>query len=426
MNPTVLIADDDAVSRVFLERTMAKLGYRTVSAVDGAEADRALQGADVPHLAVLDWEMPGLSGPEVCRRVRARKDQGYTYVILLTARRGSNELDQAFDAGVDDFLTKPLDTGTLRHRLAVGVRVITSERQLICKQEELARVVRNLESMAQERARQLIHTERLATLGTLAAGVAHEINNPATFISGNLRILQDCWPVVDQALAMYGTAPDSDREQAEFVREEFPQMITGAMTGVDRILKIVCGLRSYAHRGSDLVAPVDLLRSLDAALTVCHNLVKYKVKVARDLPADPVTVSGDAQQIEQVFINLIANAVDAMQEQESGTIAVTVRLDEGQALVHIDDTGPGFPPQVLDEIWKPFFTTKEPGKGTGLGLPIVQRIVRNHNGDIEAGNRPEGGARFTIRLPLCEITESGDDLDRIETTDERDLALVPA
>jgi signal transduction histidine kinase len=424
VNPTILIADDDKPSLLFLEKTLAKLGFPTIATGDGEEADRILRGTDLPHLAILDWEMPGLSGPEVCRRVRARRSPGYVYVILLTARQGRDELAHAFGAGVDDFLTKPLDTSTLRHRLAVGVRVVTSELQLVRQQEELAHVIRNLESLAEDRAMRMVHTERLATLGTLAAGVAHEINNPATFISGNLKILQDCWPVVDQALARHAVEVDDDRDQAEFVREEFPRIVQGALTGVDRILKIVCGLNNYSRKGNDQVAPFDLLRSLDAALTVCQNLGKHKVNLEMHLPAGPVTVLGDAQQIEQIFINLMSNAVDAMQEQESGTITITVRQQAGQALVCFDDTGAGFSPQVLDEIWKPFFTTKEPGKGTGLGLSIVQRIVRNHHGEIEASNRPEGGARFTVRLPLHGIATIGSELNPTEAVEARDLQPV--
>lgn len=406
----ILIADDDRSSLVLLERTLAKLGFQVITATNGEEADRVLQGNNPPRLAILDWEMPGFTGPQICRRVRNRTDLNYVYVILLTAREGQAEFEHASAAGVDDFLTKPLNSAFLQHRLAVAVRVIESELQLEGKQLELAQVIQNLEALAEKRAMQLVHTERLATLGTLAAGVAHEINNPSTFISGNMKILKECWPLVDEALTRFMDHPEADQDRVGFIREEAPKIIDGALVGVDRIKNIINGLKNYSRKGNDQVAPFNVVQSLENALAICHNLLKYQIKVLKNLPTDPVVVQGDGQQIEQVFINLISNAVDAMQEQEAGTISISLTTENGQARVHLDDTGPGIPQQVLDEIWTPFFTTKEIGKGTGLGLSIVQRIIRNHEGEIEAGNRPEGGARFIIRLPLGvgAITRSND------------------
>ena len=400
MRHSVLIADDDRSTRVLLERTLTKMGLEVVCRDNGTDADIVLQRENPPHLAILDWEMPGLTGLEVCENLRTRCNHSYTYVILLTSRQDKAEISKAFSAGVDDFITKPFNTNILSQRLAVGTRVVENERQLLNKQRELAQMVEKLEGMAEQKAQQLVHTERLATLGTLAAGVAHEINNPSTFISGNIKILEECWPIMDRALGCYGGDPKADPAQLEFIREETPKIINGIQEGVARIRKIVDGLKTYSREGGEQWKPFDLSARIENALTICNNLLKYNITVEREIPASPVFVLGDMQEIEQVFINLISNAADAMKEQKSGTLAIGITFQQNRVKVEVRDTGPGMPDKVLDKIWQPFFTTKEPGKGTGLGMPIVQRIIRNHQGHIDAANHDEGGAVFHIDLPL--------------------------
>jgi len=393
----ILVADDDEISRVLLNSILSKNGYDVICCTNGTDALAVMEGENPPHLAILDWEMPGMTGLDICRRVRVQSDEGYVYVILLTARQGEQEIQKAFKAGVDDFLTKPITKNRLVQRLAVGSRVIESEIHLLQKQKELSQVVQQMEALAEERAQQLVHTERLATLGTLAAGVAHEINNPSTFISGNLKLLEECWPVLDNALSLVA---QEDRDQAEFLREEGPKIIQGALVGVDRIKKIVDGLKTYSHPGSKDQQAFDLVVCAENALTICSTMLKHKIVVEKFIPENPVVVFGNGQQIEQVLINLINNSVDAMDEDESGRIGLHFETAGDQVVVEIKDTGPGFKTEILNDIWKPFFTTKEPGKGTGLGLSIVQRIIRNHKGEISATNNPDRGASIRISLPL--------------------------
>lgn len=396
----ILVAEDDPVSQKILERYLHKWNYDVTVTADGESAWTALSSGAF-HLAILDWNMPGLSGIQLCERIRADESLALLYLILLTGRTERADIKLGFEAGADDYVVKPYDPVELYSRLKVACRLVESGLLLRQQNLELNRYAKEMEGLAEERSRMLIHAERLATLGTLTAGVAHEVNNPNTFISGNAQTLQRCWPRIKRCLEQELVAHPEDKKLAMML-EEVPKMLDGIRTGVSRITTIVNGLKRYAGVGKNTLEPCDINRCIENALLLCTTHLKRKVQVIKALMADPPSLMGDSQQLEQVFVNLFTNAADAFDELPKDTahyLRIQTLVEGSRILVNIEDNGPGIPEQVLESIWKPFFTTKKAGKGTGLGLAISQGIINDHSGTITVANLPEAGVRFTIALP---------------------------
>jgi two-component system NtrC family sensor kinase len=357
---------------------------------------------------VLDWHMPGLGGVDICRRL-SQRNAAYVHSILITNAIESERLVEALGAGASDFLTKPVVPDELEARLGVGRRVLHYHDQLAEKSTMLQRYADDLEALAATRAKQLLHAERMATLGSLTAGVAHEINNPTTFISGNAQALSQFWPDIERVLrCQLGTLDAETRRRMDFVLEEVPRVIKSMHGGVKRISNIVKGLKAYSRQGAGSRQACDVNHCVESAIELCgHDLLARGVHAELRLAPDLPLVHADSQQIEQVLINLAVNGAQAMQamlEGDRGTperVLVLSSTSDGHSVrICVDDVGPGILPELMERIWQPFFTTKPVGEGTGLGLSICRNIIKEHEGELTVENRTNGGARFTIALPL--------------------------
>ncbi|HEW78807.1 MAG TPA: response regulator [Phycisphaerales bacterium] len=398
MNIKILIAEDDTAPRLALKRIFQKWGYVVVVAKDGNEAWQLLQ-AERPGIAVLDWMMPCINGVELCRKIREKQDTGYTYIILLTSKVENKDIVVGLDAGADDYIVKPFNTEILRSRVNVGVRVVEYEAGLAEKNAQLQRYSDEMERLAEERSKQLIHAERMATVGLLSAGIAHEINNPTTFIAGNAQTLERFWQDVKPTFQQQISIAGADREKLEFILEAMPKILNGIHNGVKRISRIVKGLKAFCHQQEETKGACNVNDSVEQSLEFCHNALKYHVTVQKNLAGDIPEIMADSQQIEQVLINLFVNAADAIEENCEGTLTIQTQHKDNTVVISVDDTGHGIPEDKLDDIWQPFFTTKVVGKGTGLGLSTVLGIIQNHDGQIKVENKSTGGALFTITLP---------------------------
>jgi two-component system, NtrC family, sensor kinase len=286
------------------------------------------------------------------------------------------------------------------------VRVRTE--QLRIANEELQSAYRDL----QQAQMQLIQREKMASVGQLVAGVAHELNNPIGFVFSNVTTLED---FVRRLRAMVETyrgleLPAAEREQVQARWEELKidyalryldSMIQGIREGAERTRKIVRDLRVFARTQDAVWQSVDLHEEIESSLTLLNHLLKDRVRVHRkfgDLPS----VECVRSQVDQVFLNLLANAAQAIDGE--GDITIETRTENGVAVVTITDTGRGIPADVLGRIFDPFFTTKPVGEGTGLGLSISYEIVKKHGGEITAASPPGSGATFTLRLPVSRRT----------------------
>jgi signal transduction histidine kinase len=252
--------------------------------------------------------------------------------------------------------------------------------------------------MVEQRTQQLIHADRLASLGVLSAGIAHEINNPAAFITGNLYALARFWKILQPYLKeRIRQTPD---ENVAKVLEEMPAMIDAMRTGAEQIAKIAAGLRAFSRKDDPGKESVNLIDLIEEALDLTSYRLKHGVTVEKDIAPDLPMVYANPQQLVQVFVNLIVNAADAIGPRD-GQLTVTGRYSgDGRVRLDFIDNGSGIPPDRIKRIFEPFFTTKSKDEGTGLGLSITQGILADHHGAIEVDSDPGKGARFTIYLPV--------------------------
>ena len=239
----------------------------------------------------------------------------------------------------------------------------------------------------------LVTSDRLAAVGQLAAGIAHEINNPLAFVRANLSHLESQWKQLRAPLQ--GDEPLPDHVLRELVLET-DEVIEESLEGVDRATEIIRGIRGFSHAGAPEQADADVNELVEQALLVAGPRLRGRVAVERRFGALPVLRCA-GQQLKQVFLNLILNAEQA--QVDGGTIRLTTRARDGAVEVDVEDDGPGIPESIRERIFDPFFTTKAVGEGTGLGLGICHEIVRAHGGRIEVGT-PERGARLRVWLPL--------------------------
>lgn len=247
------------------------------------------------------------------------------------------------------------------------------------KNRELAEALDKL-TRAQE---QLVRSEKLASIGQLVAGIAHEINNPVNAIVNTVGPLEEAVSNID-----------NDPEAAK----EVVEMIKVVQRGAQRTKAIVSALHNYSRTDDESVVDFDIDRSIDDSLELLRHLLKQNVTVEKKYN-NPGRVRGHAGQINQVFMNLLTNAAQALAHRDNATITIETRGDEESVEVRISDNGPGIPAEVLPRIWDPFFTTKDVGEGTGLGLSIVHELVERHGGTIECDTKLGEGTTFTVRLP---------------------------
>jgi len=286
------------------------------------------------------------------------------------------------------------------------VRVRTE--QLRIANEELQSAYHDL----QQTQMQLIQREKMASVGQLVAGVAHELNNPIGFVFSNVTTLED---FVRRLRAMVETyrdleLPAADRARVQARWEELKvdyalryldSMIQGIREGAERTRKIVRDLRVFARTQDDVWQAVDLHEEIESSLTLLNHLLKDRVRVHRkfdDLPS----VECIRSQVDQVFLNLLANAAQAIDGE--GDITLETRTENGCAVLTVTDSGRGIPADVIGRVFDPFFTTKPVGEGTGLGLSISYEIVKKHGGEITASSAPGSGATFTVRIPVSRRT----------------------
>ncbi|MBJ7309275.1 ATP-binding protein [Rugamonas sp. CCM 8940] len=255
---------------------------------------------------------------------------------------------------------------------------------------------------------QLLQSEKMASIGQLAAGIAHEINNPVGFVNSNMGSLQNYVGTLFGVLAEYEQAAAAhpqlapqlaalrQRADLDFLKEDVTDLVRESMDGLKRVKVIVQALKDFSHVGETEWQIADLHQGLDSTLNIVSNELKYKASIEKHYGVLP-QVKCLASQLNQVFMNLLVNAGHAIKER--GTISISTGAADGWVWVEVADTGGGIAPEHLNRIFEPFFTTKPVGSGTGLGLSLSYGIVNKHGGKIEVASELGKGSRFTVRLP---------------------------
>jgi two-component system, NtrC family, sensor kinase len=405
----VLIVEDSLVMRRLLRSSLQKWQYEVTEAEDGAQAWELFQHEHFP-LVLTDWLMPEMDGLELTRRIRACELPSYVYIILLTAKSEKEDLVTAMDAGADDFLAKPFDSDELRVRMREGQRIIELELKLAEQYRQLR--------MTQAA---LVQSEKLASLGQLAAGMAHEINNPVAYVTNNLAVLNRDVRSVVEVLRAYRRGADAlaqadphwAAEVAEleaasdlaWIEENLPRLFAASLEGLGRVRNIVQNLREFARLDAAELDELDLNAALASTLEIlAHDVQERQLAVRTDFAQLPPVVCRPGK-IHQVFHNLLLNAIQA--SQPGGIIELRTATDRDRALVEVQDHGSGIAPEHLPRLFEPFFTTKAVGRGAGLGLAICYGIIRDHGGAIEVESQLGRGSMFRVRLPLSSEPAQG-------------------
>ena len=353
---------------------------------------------------VGDWAGGGENGPDLLQN-----DDLGIFLPLITANRLVGALRLHRRTGRAAFDGDEWERGsTMVALLALVIdnrRLHVEQRQRI---EELSRVNAQLE----DAHNQLVQAEKMASIGQLSAGVAHEINNPIGYVHSNLGSLDsyidDVFRVVDAYAAVDAASADPavfapvrklrQELDIDFLKEDARALMDETREGLSRVKKIVQDLKTFSHPGGEEDwGFVDLQKCLDGTLSICNNEIKYKAQVVKHYGKLP-EVRGLRSQINQVFLNLLVNAAQSIETK--GTITLTTRLQGGEAVVEIADTGCGIRPEHLSRVFDPFFTTKPVGKGTGLGLSLSYSLVQKHGGRIEVDSQPGIGSTFRVILPV--------------------------
>jgi signal transduction histidine kinase/CheY-like chemotaxis protein len=300
-------------------------------------------------------------------------------------------------------------------------KLLTTSSEVEKKNKKLVKALNELE----DTQAQMLQSEKMASIGQLAAGIAHEINNPTGYVSSNLKSLgdynQDIHKLVIKSQAIIKNLEETDtisdelrsacaefREiekeiDIDYLMEDSIELIDECKDGIERVKKIVIDLKDFAHPGEDQIRSMDINAGIESTLNVVNNEIKYKASVVKEL-GDIPTVHGYPQQLNQVFMNIFVNAAQAIEEM--GEIRVSTKEIEESVEVKISDTGTGITPENLTKIFDPFFTTKEVGKGTGLGMNIAYNIIQKHRGTIDVSSVVGEGTTFTILLPVEKIDEA--------------------
>lgn len=359
----ILILDDDDGVRVALQMMVRSLGGAPVAAATFEEA-QALVGPDIACV-LIDKNLGARSGLDFLSWLKGSANAGCD-AVMITGYGNMQSAIEAIRLGAADYLLKPIELTTIAHRLGL----LCERRRMIAERAQLQA--------------QLMQNDRMAALGTLAAGVVHEINNPLTYVLSNLEFLATSPPA---------PTPEGIAELGQVIRE--------TLTGAQQMASVVGHIKSFSHHGDAQKKLIDLAVLLDGNLKMSTVLIRHRARVVRDFAAAPF-VEGTEFQLAQVFLNLLVNASHAIPEGRAHENEVRVQLRTGpdnSAVVEIIDTGSGMPPEVLQKLFQPFFTTKPKGVGTGMGLTICRNIIEAHGGRMEVESAVGKGSTFRIMLP---------------------------
>ena len=411
----ILIVDDDRANRMVLSRSLDNK-YQIIEAVDGKECLQILESQHV-DLVLLDLMMPVMSGFDVLQHIQNHPQNHYPAVLVLSALMDSTTISNVLRLGAVDYLTKPFNVEEMLARintqLSLAKREIALEKQVDKRTAELTAAKDKLEETFQ----QLLQSEKMASIGQLAAGVAHEVNNPIGFIYSNIASLQDYIRDLTHLIGLYRNllstetqSEDAQRQSLiteitdfqeqidiDFLLQDMPDLMRDTRDGTERVKTIVMNLKHFSRMNDDQMALANINEGIEATLKIVWNELKYKTTVHKQLGDIPVTLC-NLNQLNQVFTNLLVNAAHAIEEK--GDINIETLMDKENIIIRISDNGKGIKPEHLNKLFEPFFTTKPVGQGTGLGLYLSYEIMQKHNGSIEVDSEPGKGTTFTLTLPI--------------------------
>jgi two-component system NtrC family sensor kinase len=417
----ILAVDDSATYREAIGSALRLEGYDVIQVASGEEALEILS-IQMVDCVLLDLVMPGIGGTETCRRIKASPVARDIPVIVLTSLDDRDAMLETLGTGADDYIQKSAELDVLKARVRaqlrrrqvedetrrVRERLLRSEidaaesrrareiaemrvslvEELERKNAELGRAMNELQATQS----QLIQAAKMASLGGLVAGIAHEINNPLAFSLSHLSTVKKS---LGRAEAALGTALHAEPVQGNWTRAR--ARLDEMTSGLERIRELVVKLRTFSHIDEGEWRRVSIRECIDSVLTILAHRTRERIEIRTEF-GEPDSVECYPSLLNQAVMNLISNSIDAI----AGPGLITVRTGgaDGAYQIEVSDSGAGIAPEHRDRVLEPFFTTKPVGEGTGLGLSITYSIVRKHGGTLSITCPEGGGTTVTLRFPF--------------------------
>ncbi|MBW4581793.1 MAG: response regulator [Tildeniella nuda ZEHNDER 1965/U140] len=422
--PLILVVDDTLANLEVVAEVLGDAGFEVAIATDG---ERAIKQASIsqPDLILLDVMMPGIDGFETCRRLKTTSVTDDIPVIFMTALSDTTDKVRGFNLGAVDYVTKPFQEAELLARVTTQLKLQHLRQTLEQQVEQRTADLQKALQQVQQSQVHLVQSEKMAVLGQLVAGVAHEINNPVNFIHGNLAHVQGYTDDILSFVQLYqqhsaNAAPELQKAAAnldlEFIQEDLPKTLTSMKIGTQRICEIVRSLRNFSRLDEADCKAVDIHEGINSTLLILQHRLKSTpehpaIQVIQEYGQLP-SVKCYAGSLNQVFMNILVNAIDALeelsakrtyQENQDHPSQITIRtaaIDNQWVQIAIADNGSGIPKELQQRIFDPFFTTKPVGKGTGMGMSISHQIItEKHQGKLVCLSTPDQGTEFIIQIP---------------------------
>ena len=355
---------------------------------------RADVSKSIPGLDCIIEEYPELRSLIAAKITVNRESRGLICLFRSDTESSYTDIDEK----MMQLIVYELENTTERGDL---IKSLIKERATLQDEKDEQR---KLLSKLDEMQNQLVQSDKMASIGQLAAGVAHEINNPIGYVSSNMSALETYVKQLIDIINTYSDMPESSstttKEEVDFdyIKEDIFELLKESNEGISRVRKIVQDLKDFSHVGETEMQPCNINNGVNSTLNIVNNEIKYKAEVVKNL-GDLPDVECIASQINQVLMNLLVNAAHAINDR--GYISITTQAHKNDWVsISITDTGSGIPEDDIRKIFNPFYTTKEIGKGTGLGLSIAYGIVQKHHGEIQVTSEVGVGTEFTIWLPI--------------------------
>lgn len=421
----ILVVDDTPANLAILSEALNDADFEVAIATDGELAISQAK-LSLPSLILLDVMMPGMDGFETCRRLKGSKVTKNIPIIFMTALSDSIDKVKGLSLGAVDYVTKPFQEAELIARVRTQLKLYHLTEHLEHQVAERTAEVEQALQQLQLSQVQLVQSEKMAALGKLVAGVAHEINNPLNFIHANLNHMEEYIQIFLNFIELYQknypNPVDDIQEQAEdvnlsFIRSDVIKILASMKIGTKRIREIVLSLRNFSRIDEAEFKAVDIHEGIESTLIVLQHRFKVQpkgpeIQLIREYDKLPL-VECYSGLLNQVFMNILANAIDSLEEanakladqqiqdRPNKIIIRTSIIDTESVQIMVVDNGCGIPENIRPYIFDPFFTTKPVGKGTGMGLSISYQIItEKHKGQLKCFSEVGQETKFVIQIPI--------------------------